>query len=373
LPAQSFDEYFLESLRYKHKSDPAGAFESLQKALEIDSTSSAALYEIAHYYLFLNQGDKALDALQKAVRYAPENTEYKHLLAGLCRELQHTDEAVALYEALSEAKPQNPEWLYYLGGLYLKQKRIDKVVETFQQLKSMGIDDWEEIAPLSDWLKILEDALKKEDTDEIIHICETALEYFPDIPEFYLYSGSAYYIKKDYDKALLVFLSGMKHTPSDKLSFLSALAGQIGDLYHLSNQKEKAYAYYDKALEYNDKNIGALNNYAYYLSLDKTDLDKAERMAATAVQLQPNNSTYIDTYAWVFYQKGNYSLAKFYIENAISKTDRPSGELLEHYGDILLQFGQTDKALAEWEKAIAVYEENGENTENLKQKINTIP
>jgi tetratricopeptide (TPR) repeat protein len=370
--SQSFDEYFLESLRYKHKGDPAGAFESLQNALKIDSTSSAALYEISHYYLFLNQENKALDALQKAVSYAPKNLEYKRLLAGLSKELQHNNEAIALYEELANAKPQNPEWAYNLAGLYLQQKQIEKAVESFNLLKMMGIDEpWEDTLPV--WIKILQEAVKEENPDEIIRICEAALEYFPDTPEFYLYSGSAYYIKKEYDTALSVYLSGIEHTPADKLSFLSAFAGQTGDLYYLSEQKAKAYEYYDKALEYNEQNIAVLNNYAYHLALDKADLDKAERMAATAVQMQPNNSTYIDTYAWVFFQKGNYSLAKFYIESAIAKAGQPGGELLEHYGDILLQIGNREKALSEWNKALVLYKETGENTENLERKINAQP
>ena len=67
----------------------------------------------------------------------------------------------------------------------------------------------------------------------------------------------------------------------------------------------------------NDKNVVVLNNYAYFLSLEKKDLKKAERMSALAVKLEPNNSTYLDTYAWIFFVQGNYTLAKIYIETAV--------------------------------------------------------
>jgi tetratricopeptide (TPR) repeat protein len=84
--------------------------------------------------------------------------------------------------------------------------------------------------------------------------------------------------------------------------------------------------------------------------------------------MQPNNPTYIDTYAWVFFQEGNYSLAKFYIESAISNGGDNSPDILEHYGDILYKIGNTDKAVEQWEKALNA-KEKGEDTDLLKKKI----
>ena len=40
----------------------------------------------------------------------------------------------------------------------------------------------------------------------------------------------------------------------------------MGDLYHTKKMNVEAYAAYDSALVYKPDNIGALNNYAYYLS-----------------------------------------------------------------------------------------------------------
>jgi Tfp pilus assembly protein PilF len=99
-------------------------------------------------------------------------------------------------------------------------------------------------------------------------------------------------------------------------------------------------------------------------------LDKAERMSGKCVKIQPANATYLDTYAWIFFQKENYSLAKFYIESAITKGGENSSDIIEHYGDVLYKTGNTEKAFQQWEKALELKEKDGEtDTTVLKKKI----
>ena len=130
-------------------------------------------------------------------------------------------------------------------------------------------------------------------------------------------------------------------------------------------QVEEAFNAYEQALKYNDKNVPVLNNYSYFLTLRKHDLDKAERMSAQCIKLEPNNPTYLDTYAWVFFMKGNYTLAHIYIRSALEKDTTNSAELVDHYGDILYMTGDKEKALEQWKKA----QELGKDTEILKRKI----
>ena len=85
-------------------------------------------------------------------------------------------------------------------------------------------------------------------------------------------------------------------------------------------------------------------------------------MAATANQLHPDNATYLDTYAWVFFKRENYSLAKFYMERAISLEEEPGRVMLEHYGDILYKVGQIEKAVEQWQKALEMDDDEQETT-----------
>ena len=120
---------------------------------------------------------------------------------------------------------------------------------------------------------------------------------------------------------------------------------------------------YEKALSYNASNIPVLNNYSYFLAMEGRDLDKAERMSAQAVKAEPDNATYLDTYAWIFFKQGNYSLARIYLQNALDKTKE---ELFEHCGDILFMLGEVDEAVTYWQKAL---EAGSESAELLQKKI----
>jgi tetratricopeptide (TPR) repeat protein len=94
-------------------------------------------------------------------------------------------------------------------------------------------------------------------------------------------------------------------------------------------------------------------------------LDKAERMSGKVIERFPDNSTYLDTYAWVLFKKGNYTLAKFYMEAAIKYGGEDNAVMLEHYGDILFMLNKLEEAKQYWEKA----KENGGTSEVLLQKI----
>jgi tetratricopeptide (TPR) repeat protein len=90
-------------------------------------------------------------------------------------------------------------------------------------------------------------------------------------------------------------------------------------------------------------------------------------MSAKTVNAEPNNSTYLDTYAWIFYKQGNYNLAKIYITKAVDNVKETEGSevILEHAGDIYAAVNENDKALEMWTKALNINDKN----DALKAKI----
>ncbi|MEG1586532.1 MAG: tetratricopeptide repeat protein [Bacteroidales bacterium] len=202
------------------------------------------------------------------------------------------------------------------------------------------------------WLQLIGVGMKREDYQDIIDVTKRGMKSLPDMPELYLYQGVAYSMLEKPKDALATYQTALTKIDPKNVQMISDLWGQIGDVYYKMGDTKKSYEAYDEALKYNEKNIGVLNNYSYYLSLNKSDLSKAERMAGMAVKLEPNNATFLDTYAWIYFQQENYMLAKFYILSAINKEKNPSSEILEHYGDILYMDGDPEGALEQWKKAL---------------------
>ena len=225
-------------------------------------------------------------------------------------------------------------------------------------------------------LQLIGYALQDEDPDKVIEVARPAIEYNPDVLEFYYYLGLAYYNKGQTDEAAATFEKGVKQVneKTDK-KIVSDFYSMMGDIYHQKGKNAEAYAAYDSSLVYNPDNIGTMNNYAYFLSVERKSLDKAEEMSYRTVKAEPSNATFLDTYAWILFEKGKYTEARIYMEQALQNDPDPSRVLLEHAGDIYYMAGQKEKALEYWKKADAKPVEKNEEApsekdkQRLKQKI----
>ena len=228
---------------------------------------------------------------------------------------------------------------------------------------------------LQAWKTFLELNAEADNQLEIRKICNEALTYFPKEPVFWFYLGLTWISgdraeTEDNDgqfRAIEAFQKAISVSRPEDNGFLSRMYGLIGDSYNALKEKAKAFDYYEKALVAFPGNILVLNNYAYYLCEDSTDLGKAERMSRKTIEAEPKNATYLDTFAWIFFKEEKYSLAKIYIERAVANELDPSSVILEHYGDILWFNGEQDAARTQWKKALEL--ENP--SEVLVQKVKT--
>lgn len=335
-----------------------------QKAHEIDPDDPRYIVSMANYYD--QTGDK--EAAEQEIRDALVNEKLdvetkvgilSRYVQRLLQTQQGIENANSLFQTLLDQHPEDTELKLMYGSLLMAQQKEEEAKFQFQLVTEM------EPSNEGAWQQLLNISLKGEDIPEVIRICTRCKELFPEAPEYYFYLGIGYYMQEKYQESLDTYYAGLKIIPEGNGVVKSNFYGQIGDLYYQMEKMDEAYKAYDEALKYNENNAPVLNNYSYFLTLDKKDLKKAERMAAQCIKLEPDNATYLDTYAWVFFVQGNYTLAKIYIENALSKDKTNSAELVDHYGDILYMSGEKDKALEQWKKA----KEMGKDTDVLKQKI----
>ena len=319
------------------------------KAFKLDTTNVETIFAIADYYSRKGNVIRMLDYEQHIFRSDKLDVENK-----LSR-LQEYTSNTNFYAAN-----------YFRIGSIIRQLAIDYpnnrgVREIYTQHLLAG-------GYRKEALEYLRSHLEDEDTsaDDYIYIVQLeyamglmdlakgdiviALGHYPtnvDLLSLYSYMLS---MDGDYERAIWMLKAALDY--ADGNISKSVILGNIGDLYHSMADDRRAFNYYRKALALNGDNALVLNNYAYFLSLMDKDLDKALKMAERAVELQPNNSSYIDTKAWVLHRMGRNEEAKVVMRQALSMSSLQDASLLLHYGDILWSLGERFMAETYWQKAV---------------------
>jgi tetratricopeptide (TPR) repeat protein len=348
---------------YQSQGDNENALKYYKKIKELDPENGFVHFSLANYYLDNNELEKSFEETKKGFKsnsvdlqaklqlywMFTSNTEQSKLTTGQQEEL---------IDILLEKHPDEAMVHTVYAEILLKENKL-KEAQT-ELLKALDIDAndypiWERVMFIDNDLQQWEGLY--EHTKKVV-------ELFPNQPQGYFFNAIACVQLEKFDETIKISEEGLDFVvdnPQLKANFLM-LKGEA--VYKLGNKKE-AFEIFDKAVEIDPNNFLTLNNYAYYLSVDGTNLDKAERMSGKVVERFPDNSTYLDTHAWVLFKKGEYTLAKFYMESAVKNGGEENETLLEHYGDILFKAGKEKEALEYWKKA----KEFGGDSEILNRKI----
>lgn len=331
--------------------EPENAFAQLSMATYYNKMGQDSLYKAEREKVLLNEQLNTETRLNLMRRIIVENEQGK----------KDSTEILNLFDKILKQSQDNAD-MGMLCAQYMITKNMpeERVKPVLNRILSIEPDN--SVARL----QLLSYAVKKEDYDAVIEICKPALEYNPESMEFYYYLGVAYYQTDKKDEALNVLKkgTGQFNEKSDK-KIISDFYSIMGDIYHTKDMNDEAYAAYDSSLVYNPDNIGSLNNYAYYLSVDRKNLDKAEEMSYKTIKAEPQNSTYLDTYAWILFEKKRYPEALIYIEQAMKNGGDKSSVIIEHCGDISYMNGDKEAALKYWKQADSMENES----KTLKKKI----
>ncbi len=220
---------------------------------------------------------------------------------------------------------------------------------------------------VSSRLELLAGAVKQNNPQRVVDICKPALEATPQVVEFYYYLAVGYAQQNKNQLAIEALKGALSHTDENtKPEQISDFYALMGDLYHEEQQPLQSYAAYDSALVHQALNVGALNNYAYYLSLENKELLKAEQMSKKTVDIEPNNETYLDTYASILYMQKRYTEARIYMDRALQNGGEKNPTELDHAGDIYIKLKLNEQAINFWTRAIEL---KIENPEKLEKKI----
>lgn len=341
------------------------AYNMYRKVLDAEPDNAMAMYSLASYYEETGQKDlyqQQLDTLllNKKVPSETKLNVMRQFVVQNEQDGKDSTRVISLFDRILEQEPDDAG-IPMLYAQYLLSKGMNK--EAFPVLRQvLTIDPTNTAARMM----LLGEAVRKEDYNDVIDLCEAGVETNPEMLEFYFYLAIAYNQAERTDDVISICQKALTQITADsKKEVVSDFYSILGDAYHTKDLNTEAYAAYDSALVYNPSNIGALNNYAYYLSVERRNLDKAEEMSYKTVKAEPDNATYLDTYAWILFEKGNYAEARLYIDDAMKSDGGKSDVIVEHCGDIYYMTGDVDKALEYWNQALKI----GSKSKTLQEKI----
>ena len=345
---------------------PADALKEYEYVLAQEPDNLMAQMSMLDYYNAIGQDSLAAELQEKLVvsPSTPLNSKMT-LMRGIVNsnEQQGGDstEVLRIFRHIL-AQPQKTSDMWELQAAYmsLKQMPQDSIDNSLRGALEVAPDN------AGVRLQLIQSKWKEQLFDDVISLCKPALEYNPDEMAFYYFLGLAYFQKDEKDKALHTFQLGVSQINSESnKEIVSDFYAIMGDILHEKGREQEAYVAYDSCLQWKDDNLGALNNYAYYLSEKGKDLQKAEKMSYRTIKAEPKNSTFLDTYAWILFMQGRYEEANIYIEQAVQNDSTVSDVILEHVGDISAKLGNMKKAVEWWEKA----RDAGGNSKVLIRKI----
>lgn len=108
----------------------------------------------------------------------------------------------------------------------------------------------------------------------------------------------------------------------------------------------------------------ALNALGYTLADHEQRLDEAEGYIDRALEQQPDNPAFLDSKGWVLYQQGQLEASLEWLRRAWQQFKDP--EVAAHYGEVLWQLDQRDKARKVWQRGL---EENPDNNDKIRETM----
>jgi len=328
------------------------AREVLEGILAEEPGNVKAQFVLRNYFI-REENTEAADSMTRCILLNPKATseekvyQLRQIIAESENQVGDSTEVLALFNELL-ALPQPDPDIAEMRAAYMDLKKMpeDSITNAFEQVLKIAPDR------ASSRMRLVQMAWANEDKERVIELCREARQYNPEEMAFYYFQGIAYFQQEDTDHALETFQNGIAVINEESSpEIVSDFYAVMGDLLQQKGRTLEAFAAYDSCLVWKPDNIGCLNNYAYYLSLQGERLQEAEQMSYKTIKAEPKNATYLDTYAWILFMQERYGEARIYIDQALQNDSTAGAVVLEHAGDIYALSGDLTGAVALWQQA----------------------
>ena len=377
------------------------ALEQYKVIADANPEDAQTYVRIAEIYRKQGKYDLALEDLKKAETMVQDSVEVPYNIAAIYQAQGRYDEAIPIMKDLLK-KSEKPEGRYSageksnravflerLGAIYRDQGNNQAANEIFREIIALGgddniergyqeiIDTWREAKEWQKALDTAKEAVQKLPSTQLKMVLAAQQADLGDADKALkdvrgMLKGDA----NSDDREIYITLAQMNtrlrrfsdsEQALDKAEQLSKKSEDREYVWFLRGanfERAKRYAeaeeQFKKVLASDPEHASALNYLGYMLADQNMKLDEALGYIKRAVDLDPTNGAYLDSLGWAYFRLGKYELAEDNLLKATQKINTDPtvhdhlGDLYQKTGRLKLAATNWERALTEWNRAIAV-------------------
>ena len=335
---------YLMSQTQRQLGDAKGAEDTARRLIEQNGKSPWGYYALAEALEERRQYQAVIDSLAPIVAAPSPGFDTTVLLPHLgfaYQEIGEHDKAIATFEAARGKSPGDPNLASYLVEANMAAKKYAAAIEAAQSALNEHPDDLRLI-------RLKAQALRRSGkADQGIALLEGSLKQHGDDPTAYIALAQLYADAERTPQAVRVLQEGQSKFPSDV-----SLMFELGSVYDRQKKYPDAEAQFKRILNHDPDNAPALNYLGYMLAERGVRLDESVNFLKKALQIEPENGSYLDSLGWAYFKADKLDLAEDNLRKAADQL-KTNSVIQEHYGEVLFKLGRYDDAIAAWTRALA--------------------
>ena len=366
---------------------PKAALKSLEKMQQLAPDNPVIAILFSQFALQMGNTDLAEQRLRQFLRRHPDNLNVTRELGSLLVQHGRSGEAELLYQQLLKRNPAMHEARTTLGLLYIQTGQYDKAEKLFAGQKgdsdrfyyAASIEaqkrDKEALAlyrafppssPMRAQAQLRIAAIDvragrdKQALTIVRHLLAGKALPHPQRSEAWALLSAILLYQERYQQVIDETAPALDQPQvAPRLLFNRAVAFEHFHRYDEAETMLRAQ------LKQQPNNSEALNFFGYMLAEQGVRLDEAEQLIRRALNGKPDDGYYLDSLAWVYYQRGDFKQA-IRIQKQALKQVSDDAVMAEHMGDMLWKNGDPDGARRQWRRALAL---KHPHPEAVKRKI----
>ncbi len=344
---------------YAQRGETDRAKVAFQRSLDanLSPENSMAIAGLGELYVLGSQLDSAEIVISRGLTADPDNILLHRQMVALYVDRDSFNLALPHAKRVVELAPLDRPSVRRLGLLYFRLDSLDQADSIFTDLVRGG-----ERAVFNHYylghIAILKRQFERarDEFQMVAQFEDTASQSWIDL-------AFAYHELKQPENELRSYTDGLARVRSSRDSLRLRFA--IGSYYERLGKVEDAISMFESILKADSNHHQALNYLGYMLADRGERLDYARNLIERAVQLDPSNAAYLDSYGWVFYRLGQYDEALKQLERAAEMVS--DATVFDHLGDAYKAVKLEDKARLWWQRALDIDSSNTVIQEKLQR------